>query len=51
MDKILKLRLLFQGMGGSSKQNYVTHFVNKAKKKNCIAVVMNYRGIKQKLNQ
>ena len=32
-------------MGGSSKENYVTHFVSKAKKLSCIACVFNYRGI------
>ncbi len=37
--------LVLPGLTGSSKDNYVTHFVDEARKSECIAVVMNYRGI------
>ncbi len=38
--------LILPGMMTSSKQNYVTHYVEVAKKLNCIAVVSNHRGIR-----
>ena len=41
--------LILPGLTGSSKDNYVTHFVDKAVKGGCIAVVMNYRGIEVEL--
>ncbi len=37
--------LLLPGLSGSSHSSYITHYVDKAKKKGCIAVAMNYRGI------
>jgi abhydrolase domain-containing protein 1/3 len=37
--------LVLPGLTGCSKDNYVSHFVDKAKKFGCKAVVMNYRGI------
>ena len=39
------IMLVLPGLTGCSKDNYVSHFVDKAKKANCKAVVMNYRGI------
>lgn len=41
--------LILPGLTGCSKDNYVTHFVDKAKKNGCKAVVMNYRGIEVEL--
>jgi abhydrolase domain-containing protein 1/3 len=41
--------LVLPGLTGCSKDNYVTHLVEKAKRKDCIAVVMNYRGIEVEL--
>lgn len=37
--------LVLPGLTGCSKDNYITHFVDKAIKNDCKAVVMNYRGI------
>jgi len=37
--------LVLPGLTGCSKDNYVSHFVEKAVKMDCKAVVMNYRGI------
>jgi len=42
--------LVLPGLTGSSKENYVTHFVEKAIKSDCTAVVMNYRGISVELS-
>ncbi len=41
--------LILPGMLNSSKQNYVTHYVDIAKKMNCITVVKNYRGLRCEL--
>lgn len=41
--------LVLPGLTGSSKENYVTHLVEKAIKLQCTAVVMNYRGIECEL--
>lgn len=41
--------LVLPGLTGSSKENYVSHFVEKAVKMGCPAVVMNYRGIEVEL--
>lgn len=50
MDKDNKIVLLvLPGLTGCSKDNYVTHLVEEAKKLNCPAVVMNYRGIEVEL--
>ena len=37
--------LVLPGGASSSRSNYVTHFVEKAKNSSCIAVVMSYRGV------
>ena len=37
--------LVLPGLTGSSKENYVTHLVEKGVKQGCTSVVMNYRGI------
>jgi hypothetical protein len=37
--------LILTGMTGSSRHNYVTHISAIAKQMDCIAVVMNYRGV------
>lgn len=41
--------LVLPGLTGSSKDNYVSHMVAKAKNAGCKAVVMNYRGIECEL--
>jgi abhydrolase domain-containing protein 1/3 len=41
--------LVLPGLTGSSKENYVTHIVDKGVKLNCKTVVMNYRGIECEL--
>jgi abhydrolase domain-containing protein 1/3 len=41
--------LVLPGLTGSSKDNYVTHLVDQAVKLDCVAVVMNYRGIECEL--
>lgn len=41
--------IVFPGLTGCSKDNYVTHLVDKAIKSGCTAVVMNYRGIEVEL--
>ena len=41
--------VIFPGLTGCSKDNYVTHFVEKARRHGCKAVVMNYRGIEVEL--
>ena len=41
--------LIFPGLTGCSKDNYVTHLIDKAVKSGCTAVVMNYRGIEIEL--
>lgn len=41
--------LVLPGLTGSSKENYVSHLVEKAVKAGCKAVVMNYRGIECEL--
>lgn len=41
--------VVFPGLTGCSKDNYVTHLVDKAVKEGCTAVVMNYRGIEVEL--
>jgi abhydrolase domain-containing protein 1/3 len=43
------IMLVLPGLTGSSKDNYVSHMVDKAVKANCTAVVMNYRGIEIEL--
>ncbi len=37
--------LVLTGITGSSRDNYITHIIAIAKQMDCIAVVMNYRGI------
>ena len=49
MQIILNMYISCAGLTGCSKDNYVTHLVEKARKKDCIAVVMNYRGIEVEL--
>lgn len=41
--------LVLPGLTGCSKDNYVSHFVDKAIQSSCKAVVMNYRGIETDL--
>lgn len=50
MDSKNKIILLvLPGLTGCSRDNYVTHLVEEAKKLSCPAVVMNYRGIEVEL--
>jgi abhydrolase domain-containing protein 1/3 len=37
--------LVLPGLTGSSKDNYVTHLMDKAVKRGCTTIAMNYRGI------
>jgi predicted alpha/beta-fold hydrolase len=39
------IMLILPGLTGNSKSCFCTHYVDIAKKKNCMAVCMNYRGI------
>ena len=41
--------LVLPGITGCSSDNYVSHMAEKARRKDCIAVVMNYRGIEIEL--
>jgi predicted alpha/beta-fold hydrolase len=37
--------LILPGLTSSSNAGYITHYVKESKKKGCVAVVMNFRGL------